>query len=148
MIRIVDSIFPLFAVLMGFWTVTDGFVSALAPTSPDVSDFFEVHSISGHRNGDNVVLDFERSIHQNITMGFTVRVMRRKGAGWQEHCQMEAQPFEYLTSSVLPDPITLDWWTHGKCVDPPDDAAQIWTVWTPTDSKLKPIIAVFDIPAK
>ena len=148
MIKFSDLAFTLVSGALSFTAVTNGFVSALSPKSPDVSDFFEVQSISGTRDGDLVTISLERTIHEPIVMGFTVRIMERNGAGISEFCQMEAQPFTYLPGSVLPEAIDLDWWTHGKCADPPDGESQVWTVWTPEDETLRPIIAVFDIPAK
>lgn len=148
MVRFSDLAFMMVSAALSFTAVSNGFVSALGPTSPDVSDFFEVHAISGTRKGDLIVIDLDRTIHKPIVMGFTVRVMKRAGVGWSQHCQMEALPFKYLPEAIPPDVIDLDWWTHGKCADPPDEATQVWTVWTPADELLKPVVAVFDVSAK
>ena len=148
MISFSDLVFGAISATLSFAVVTNGFVSALAPAPSVSSDFFEVHSISGKRAGDTVHIDLDRSIYGPIVMGFTVRIMERNGAGISEFCQMEAKAFNYLPGSVLPEVIDLDWWTHGKCAVPPDGESQVWTVWTPEDVTLKPIVAVFDIPAK
>ena len=114
---------------------------------PRTSDFFQVHSIEAERVGSDVILHVDRDIHIPIEMSFSVRVLRYAGGGYREHCRMSAVPFEYQSDAMLPDVVTLAWWTHGACPDAPANALRISTTWTPVDARFAPVTVNVEVAA-
>lgn len=130
---------------VSFSIVTDGVKSTLPRDEPTTDRFFEVASVVAHRDGDTATLDVDRTIKRPFAMSFSVRVMEGVDGGWREFCAMQGPVIEYRPESVLPDPVTLDWWTWGQCATLPDGAAQIWTTWTPADDLLAPVSVVAEV---
>ena len=105
---------------------------------PSLSDYFEVDKLEAHRVGKTAVLDVQRTIKQPLHIGFTVRVMAEGPEGWVEHCAMTSGTILYQPGRALPRPVTLDWWTWGRCPDLPDGPAMIETTWQP-EGGLEPL---------
>lgn len=98
---------------------------------PVLSDYFEVEKLEAVRQGNTAILKVARTIKQPLHMGFTVRVLADGGEGWVEHCAMTSGTILYQPGRALPEPVTLDWWTWGRCPTLPKGAALIETTWTP-----------------
>ena len=134
---IADGVFAL-AVAMGVsGLLVDGVVRMVPERNTE--DFFQVHEIKAVRDGDGANLFVDRSILMPIHMGFTVRVMEKTPTGWRQYCGAPADPFLYQPDAVLDQPVTLDWWTWGKCPTLPEGPARIVTTWTPTARGLQPL---------
>lgn len=114
----------------------------------ETGSFFRVHEITAERVGDTANLHIDREIFLPIEMSFAVRVMEYTPAGVKEFCRMEAAPFQYQPDAVLPDPVTLDWWTHGKCAILPDGRARKVTTWSPTKPGYAAVSYAVEIPGK
>jgi hypothetical protein len=98
---------------------------------PNLDDYFTVDRLEAERDGDTAILHVDRTIHQPIHMGFTVRVLAEGSEGWVEHCAMTSGVILYQPGRALPDPVTLDWWTWGRCTKLPKGKALIETTWAP-----------------
>lgn len=107
--------------------------------------FFEVRSVTAERVGGTAILHVDREIHYPIHMAFTVRVMEQRGLGWQEVCAAPSNVILYLPDAELPDPVTLDWWTWGKCPNLPDGPVRIVTTWEPEPRGMEPLTVVTEI---
>jgi hypothetical protein len=125
-------------------------VDAAVTISPqaDTANFFAVEEITATRSGDTAVLQVAREIKLPIEMGFTVRVLEYASGGVREFCQMSAAPFQYQPDAVLPDLVTLEWWTHGKCGNIPDGRTRVVTTWAPTHPSYQPVTYSFEIPER
>lgn len=118
-------------------------VTGLRPLiMPRTSDHFEVASVDAARMGNTAELRVSRQIHSPIVMEYTVRIMAEAKDGLRLFCSAHGGPFEYHPRAVMPDPVTLDWWTDGQCKAIPDGAVQIITTWTPADPALKPVTVI------
>lgn len=114
---------------------------------PKTSDYFEVGYVTGQRVGQSAELTVNRAIKAPLHMRFTVRVMEQEPAGWNEFCNMSSDAaILYQPNAVLPEPVTLDWWTWGECPVLPPGPARVITTWTPTDAGFQPVTAITDIP--
>lgn len=98
---------------------------------PILSDYFEVEKLEATRAGNSAILDVVRTIKQPIHMGFTVRIMKEDSQGWVEACAMTSGVILYQPGRSLPDPVTLDWWTWGRCPTLPAGKSLIETTWSP-----------------
>ncbi len=118
-------------------------VTGLRPLiMPRTSDYFEVVSVEANRVGDTAEMAVERYIYSPIVMEYTVRVMRDRPDGLSMVCVSHGGPFEYQPRAILPEPLTLDWWTDGDCKTIPEGPVQIITTWTPIDDRLKPVTVI------
>lgn len=104
-----------------------------------MDDFFTVESITAKRVGDTAILDVERTLKQPIHMQFTVRTFQKVPFGYVETCSMSSGVILYEPGRVLPELVTLDWWTWGECPTLPDGPAMIETTWTPEPRGMKPL---------
>lgn len=109
------------------------------------TDFFEVQSVTADRVGDTAHLKVSRIIHGPIEMQFTVRIMSENAGGWSQFCKAESGVFQYRPEAVLPEPVTLDWWTDGHCPSLPPGPVRIITTWTPAKSGLDPVTVVTEV---
>lgn len=98
---------------------------------PNLADFFEVENLVAVREGDTALLQVSRTIKQPLHMSFTVRILGDGREGWEEHCAMTSGVILYQPGRSLPDPVTLDWWTWGRCPTIPAGPAMIETTWAP-----------------
>jgi len=116
----------------------------IAPRAP-LSDFFEVQSITAHRQGDTAVLDVRRTIHAPIHMRFNVRIFHVEDLGMVQTCSVTSSTILYMPGSVLPDPVTLDWWTWGECPKLPAGRAQIVTTWDPEPPSMESLTIITEV---
>jgi hypothetical protein len=126
-----------FAVAMGITGLAIDSAVQLMP-DPHTAGFFEVRGITGERNDGEVSLFVDRTIHHQIHMEASVRVMERSGNGWREYCQAQGPVTLYLPDNVLDQPVTLGWWTWGQCPDAPSPT-KIVTTWAPVSGGLDPV---------
>jgi len=122
-------------------------VVGIAP-KPNTQNAFEVRSITAERVDDTAILDVDRIVYMPIEMGYVVRVLEKTSQGYRQFCKMEGPPLEYQTDAVLPDPVTLSWWTDGECAMLPDGPARISTTWTPVKDGYDAVTYNLEIPAK
>jgi len=80
--------------------------------------------------GAEIVMSVDREINRPFIADWAVAVRRQADRGWVVHCAATGQS-RYNVDSVLPDPLTLDWWTDGKCqkITIPGQY-RISTIWT------------------
>lgn len=145
-----DSLAFSFAVSLGLSMLGLDTVVGLMPQQK-TEDFFQVHSVSAERVGQSAVLNVDRTIHRDLPMEYTVRIMAQMGSGWRQVCKAESNVFLYRAGAVLPDPVTLDWWTDGACRALPPGRVQIITTWKPDRRDLESVTAVAElggIPAR
>lgn len=124
-----------------------GGVHVLPQSHDATKDLFQIHAIQAERHGDTAHLRVNRSIHKPVEMKATVRVMEEGVSGWREYCLAEGPVIEYRPEAEMPDVVTLDWWTWGKCPTLPEGEAQIWTTWWPQRYGLAPVSTVVDVPS-
>jgi len=103
------------------------------------ADYYEVRSITAHRQGDTAVLSVDRIIKQEVPMSYAVRVFQIDDRGAHLLCEAEGGPIMYRRDAVLPDPVTLKWWTNGHCQKIPPGIVEIDTTWTPRLPGLLPV---------
>lgn len=125
------------AVASGIFQVAHTGLSQMHP--PEVATYFEVSSIRAERQGDGARLWVDRTIHLPVHMSYTVRVMERTAQGWREYCEAQNGPFLYQPDAVLDQPVSLSWWTGGKCDTLPEGRARIVTTWAPTIKGVEPV---------
>lgn len=76
-----------------------------------------------------VVMDVDRIIHRDFVANWSALVRRWDGDGWTVYCT--ATGFgNYRPDATLPDPVTLNWWTNGKCPTLGTGRYLITTIWT------------------
>jgi hypothetical protein len=111
---------------------------------PILSDYFDVAKLTAVRQGNTALLTVDRTIKQPLHMGFTVRVLAEGREGWVEHCAMTSGTILYQPGRSLPDPVTLDWWTWGRCPTLPAGRALIETTWAP-EGGLAPLTMTIEV---
>ena len=121
-----------------WWMATAAIVSGLITTAipgflphKRTADFFEVHEIYAQRAGTGADMYVDRTIKAPVQMSFVVRILGWTGAGWKQVCIMEGGPLLYRPDAVIDNPVSLDWWTNGKCPELPSGRAMIETTWKP-----------------
>lgn len=70
----------------------------------------------------------DRQIIRPFQGTWHVMVRRQQGEFWAVTCAASGGG-NYRTDAVLPDPVTLAWWTEGKCVVLEPGKYQISTSW-------------------
>lgn len=75
-----------------------------------------------------VIMSFEREIHKNFLGKWSVTVRKFSAGGPVVVCAADGKA-NYRTDSVLPNPLTLDWWTGGVCQTLPEGDYMISTSW-------------------
>ena len=138
--------FPFAITLVFAMMGVDTAVSVLPRAATD--DFFTVQSVTVERAGAGAVLNVDRTIKRPIHMEFAVRIMGRGKSGWVETCTTQSGPILYLPDAELPDLITLDWWTWGKCPNLPEGPARVITTWIPEPQGLGPVSIVSEVEWK
>lgn len=106
---------------------------------PERADYFEVASVTAERAGDTAVLQVSRQIKEPLLMTFDVRVFRVDEEGAHMVCTGHGGPYSYRPDAVLPEPITLSWWTNGACDAIPPGRIEIETTWDPVVPDFPPI---------
>lgn len=111
---------------------------------PQLSDYFVVSQLEAVRQGNSATLIVDRTIKQPLHMGFTVRILGEGSEGWVEYCAMTSGVILYQPGRALPDPVTLDWWTWGRCPTLPRGKALIETTWSP-EGGLEPLTMTIEV---
>jgi hypothetical protein len=112
---------------------------------PGLERFYTVESVTADRAGDTVIMHVNRTIHAPITMSYAVRVFQMTHAGAVLICVSQGGPFRYRPDAVMPDPVTLEWWTGGHCPEIPHGPAQIETTWDPVIPDYPPITVITEL---
>jgi hypothetical protein len=112
---------------------------------PGLERYYEVESVTADRVGNEVHLHVDRAIHAPITMSYSIRVFQMTHSGAVLSCVAQGGPFRYRPDAVLPNPVTLDWWTGGHCPEIPPGQAQIETTWDPIIPDYKPITVTTEV---
>jgi len=103
--------------------------SNLPPTSYyyDVGSIEVVDSPTGHP----ITLKVERIIRREFTAKYFVQVRKRVAGGWEIVCEGNGGG-RYKTDAVLPDPLTLAWWSNNENCNTLSEAGQytVTTTWT------------------
>lgn len=75
-----------------------------------------------------VVMAVDRSVNRSFTATWTVVVRRWEFEGWSVACQTTSQS-NYEPGAVLPERLTLSWWTSGACADLKPGRYSMTTIW-------------------
>jgi hypothetical protein len=99
------------------------------------SFWFEVISItvSDARVGDEIIMNVVRRIKRSFTATWIVTVRKIEQSGVSVAC-VSSGTNHYIPDSVLPSPLTLNWWTHPVKCDLPVGRYTLDTVWTINES--------------
>ena len=91
---------------------------AIASVLPS-SLWLEVRSVyvSDTVAGDVPLMQVDRTIHADVRGEYRVEVQRFERGGWLNICAGEGRA-NYHHDAVLPDPLTLDWWTYPATCSP------------------------------
>ena len=135
MINVGDMLIAAVSASTIFAMVTEGWTGAIAPRAAQTSDFFQVHDVAAVRDGQSAILTVDRTIAAEIEMGFVVRLMSVEGGDLVQFCKASSPPFTYRPDAKMRDerpddpaaPVSLSWWTAGKCPVLPDGRALILT---------------------
>lgn len=127
----------MFAAVLLWW------ILAVLPTS---TWWFEAHSLAIPDSvyGEEIILDVERDIHRQVSGEWTVVVRRLRDGGWSQYCVARGTS-DYVPGARLPEPLTLDWWTEGRCSRLSPGTYIVTTSWvfeprfTPTDRASPPL---------
>ena len=112
---------------------------------PQMADYFVVNSVTAERSGQSAVLHVDREIKQPLLMGYAVRVfLVEDGSAWMI-CAANGGPYRYRPDAKIPDPVTLDWWTDGKCIDIPAGHVEIETTWDAVVPDFDPISVTTEV---
>lgn len=115
--------------------------------SASSSDWMEVKSVYVLDTivGRTPILKVSRNIKQDFHGIWTVTVKGiNNDVEWNACTATNA--YRYTTKSVLPSPVTLDWWTHPVKCSLPAGQYQITTEWMiDTNNKKKYIINVSNV---
>lgn len=101
------------ATMLLFMAVTGYWVSTFWPP---VDRWYELHSlwVDDARVHEPVTMHVDRAIHRPFFGKFGVVVRQNTPKGWLVVCNGFGGG-DYLPNSVLPSPVTLDWWSNRAC---------------------------------
>jgi hypothetical protein len=103
------------------------------------ADYYEVASLRAVRDGDTALLVVDRQIKREIPMSYAVRVFQIDDRGAHLICTADHGPYMYRPDAVLPEVVTLEWWTDGDCAAIPPGRVEIETTWAPKLPGLLPV---------
>jgi hypothetical protein len=79
--------------------------------------------------GETIHLEVLRTIRRPFRGTYTASVQKFEGDGWASYCAGTATAL-YDTDAVLPDAITLDWWTYpAQCQPEEAGLYRVKTQW-------------------
>lgn len=78
---------------------------------------------------EDVVMDVDRVIARPFVGQWSVLVRSWSDKGWEIYCTAQGSA-DYRPDAVLPDPLTLAWWTNGQCLTPDTGTYFISTIWS------------------
>lgn len=88
--------------------------------------------------GNDVFMVVDRNINRPFVAEWNVLVRQQAGEGWTIVCTARGKSV-YRADSILPDPLTLDWWTDGQCPYVKETGktfvSTIWTIETRAGNK-------------
>ena len=58
---------------------------------------------------------------------------------------MQSDPILYQPDAVLDQPVTLTWWTLGRCPVVPPGPSRIVTTWSPTARDMQPVTHITEV---
>jgi hypothetical protein len=108
---------------------------------PQTGDYFEVREIRLEYPNRLYV---DRVIKLPVYISYHARVQERVPGGWRTVCEGRDGPILYDPSTVLDQPVTLEWWTNGKCATLPEGQARVITTWTPIG--MHPVTVIAEAP--
>lgn len=76
-----------------------------------------------------VIMDVDRTIHRSFLADWSVIVRRYGDGAWTVTCTARGTS-DYKPEAALPDPLTLDWWTDGRCPTLERGRYMVSTIWT------------------
>jgi hypothetical protein len=80
-----------------------------------------------------VILQVDQAIHREFVAEWSVLVRKRNNDRWAIVCQAHGTR-NYFPEMVLPEPITLEEWTDGRCASLSQEGSYIIsTLWTIED---------------
>lgn len=79
--------------------------------------------------GEPVEMIVDRRIRRDFYAQWSVQVRRARGSEGWETIPCGAGANTYRTTSLLPNPLTLQWWSEGKCSGLPPGRYQVSTQW-------------------
>lgn len=101
--------------------------------------------------GDPIVMFVEQEMHRPVSTVWRVTMRRRDVDGWHTVCNVRGTR-DIHRDMDLPDPITLQWWTDGKCHADRAGSYFMTTQWTfrspmfPGERRTRPLVSnVFDV---
>ena len=65
-------------------------------------------------SGEPIIMVVDREIKRPVYGSWTVTVREQGEGGWALQCVASGSG-DYHPNAILPDPLTLDWWTDGQC---------------------------------
>lgn len=97
-------------ILMGLWGLF--LIAWLWPASWWL-DVWRIH-VSDGMAGQTITMEVDRQIVRPFFGKWSAIVRKRQGAGWVVVCPSDGSA-DYRTDAVLPEDLTLEWWTAGAC---------------------------------
>lgn len=118
-------------ILMFAWAALFLLLGFAAAHAVSASWWLEVRSVRvfDAQAGAPVLMAVDRSIERDFYGDWSVSIRRWDAGGWVSYCQARGQA-NYATDSQLPDPLTLQWWTHPGCHPLPPGRYVMRTSWT------------------
>lgn len=112
------------ALIIGLWH--------LSTILPQPSHWMRVNSVFAFDapKGADVVMVVDREIKRPFNAQWNVLVRKATDTGQWEVVCMARGGGDYRPDAVLPDPLTLRWWTDNQCPNPPEGQIMVSTVWT------------------
>ena len=94
------------------------------------SRWLEVRSvrIADARVGQPIVMSVDRTIHRITDAAWSVSVKSLTSGKHSAVCSHDAFT-RYRPGALLPIPVTLGWWTHGRCEALPPGQYVVDTIW-------------------
>lgn len=81
--------------------------------------------------GSPVLIDYDRTIKRNFVGDWRIKVRRFSGDGLEWICATTPSREDYDPKTVLPEPVTLEWfaWSDDRCYDLPAGEYEITATW-------------------
>jgi hypothetical protein len=86
-------------------------------------------TVADSRVGEPIVMNVTRTINRPFSGSWVASVRKMTPRGLELQCSAYGRN-EYLVESLLPAPLTLDWWTNPIKCDLPVGRYRLDTVWT------------------
>ena len=113
-----------------FWTVVLGFASLITVHLWPAAFWLEVKDVKAGpaRAGEDVPMVVARTIKHPFLGTWTATIRKWDGDGWVVYCAAQGTA-QYETGAELPNHLTLDWWTAGRCPFLPAGNYTVGTLW-------------------